>query len=228
MFAINHAATALVLKKKFPGVSMIWLLISVQLIELLWVALNFLGIERTITDAAVHSVANIHLVHMPYSHSIVMTVVIAAAAAAVLRYGLKQSALALAVGIGILSHIVLDLLTHTADIAVLPIAGSVKLGLGVYSLPLLGFVVETAYGIWCWWVYRGSRSLLAVIVLFNVMNLSFFTAAIAGPETLLAEHPLIITAAIFLQIVATLILVGVFAKRKSAADVKSPTPLPQS
>ena len=36
MFAINHAATALVIKKRFPTVPMIWLLLSVQLVELMW------------------------------------------------------------------------------------------------------------------------------------------------------------------------------------------------
>jgi hypothetical protein len=40
MFAINHAATALVIKKKYPQAPMGLLLISVQLTELLWVVFN--------------------------------------------------------------------------------------------------------------------------------------------------------------------------------------------
>ncbi len=53
MFAINHAAAALVIKRKYPSVPLIWLLISVQFMEFVWVAFNYLGIERTTTADAV-------------------------------------------------------------------------------------------------------------------------------------------------------------------------------
>jgi hypothetical protein len=77
---------------------------------------------------------------------------------------------------------------------------------------MLAFGLEFAFGLWCWWYYRGSRGLLAVIVLFNVANLSFFTTAISGPETLLAYRPMLIVSVIFIQIVTTLWLVNVFAR----------------
>jgi hypothetical protein len=50
MFAINHAATALIIKKIYPDVSISVILVSVQLIEILWVVLNFLGVEKTTTS----------------------------------------------------------------------------------------------------------------------------------------------------------------------------------
>jgi membrane-bound metal-dependent hydrolase YbcI (DUF457 family) len=224
MFAINHAATALVIKKKFPDASIIWLLISVQFIELLWVAFNFMGIEKTTTDSVVRSVFNIHLVHMPFSHSVLMTVVLALVAWLVISKGLNKPALGLAVSIGIVSHIILDLFTHSTDIALSPFTDSIKWGLGLYSIPILGFVVETAYGIWCWWIYKGNRKLLATIIIFNLMNVSFFSAAILGPEIFLANHPLIITTLIFLQIVITLTLVGIFANSKQHAKVQPGKP----
>ena len=40
MFAINHAATGLIIKKIYPDVPMAIILVSVQLIEILWVVLN--------------------------------------------------------------------------------------------------------------------------------------------------------------------------------------------
>ena len=70
MFAVDHAATALLVKRRYPSVPMTPLLVSVQAMELAWVALNYLGIERTTTEATVRSVADIHLVYMPYSHSV--------------------------------------------------------------------------------------------------------------------------------------------------------------
>jgi hypothetical protein len=77
VYAINHAATALLVKKKYPETPMVWLLISVQLMELLWVILNYLGVERTTTEATVKTVSDIHLAYMPYSHSILSGLVLA-------------------------------------------------------------------------------------------------------------------------------------------------------
>ena len=70
MFAIDHAATALLVKRRFPSVPMAPILISVQAMELAWVALNYLGVERTTTEATVRSVADIHLAYIPWSHSV--------------------------------------------------------------------------------------------------------------------------------------------------------------
>ena len=61
MFAVDHAATALLIKRRYPSVSMVPLLVSVQAMELAWVGLNYLGVERTTTEPAVRSVADIHL-----------------------------------------------------------------------------------------------------------------------------------------------------------------------
>ena len=50
MIAINHAATALLINKKCPGVPIIPVLLSVQLVEFLWVAFNLLGEETNTTE----------------------------------------------------------------------------------------------------------------------------------------------------------------------------------
>ena len=67
MFAINHAATSLIIKRIFPDVPMVVILMSVQLIEGFWVILNFLGIEKTTTENKVDSVSDVHLEFMPFS-----------------------------------------------------------------------------------------------------------------------------------------------------------------
>ena len=61
MFAINHAATALVIKKTYPQAPLPLLLIAVHLVELLWVALNYLGIQYSTTEATVSSLLDVHL-----------------------------------------------------------------------------------------------------------------------------------------------------------------------
>lgn len=215
MFAIDHAATALLVKRRYPSVPMAPILVSVQLMELAWVALNYFGIERTTTESTVRSVADIHLAYMPYSHSVGTALAVTLAAWLIIEKSFHRAALGRAVGWGIISHLILDLLTHGHDIALWPGAASPKLGVGLYEVaPLVAFIVELIYGIVCWRIYKGSRALLALIVIFNVANLSFLSPAIPGPEGYLAGHPLLVVTVVFVQIVITLTLVGHFAGKK--------------
>jgi len=212
MFAINHAATGLLIKKAFPDVPMPAILVSVQLIEILWVALNFLGLERTTTEDRVETVRDIHLKHMPFSHSVVSTVVLAIGAWLLMAVGFHALSIGAAMALGICSHLVLDLLSHARDIALAPFADRVKFGLGLYeSKPALAFAFETVYGIVCWGVYGGGAALFWIILLFNIANASFFFKAIPGPENFLAHRPMWITALVALQIVITAVLVGWFS-----------------
>jgi membrane-bound metal-dependent hydrolase YbcI (DUF457 family) len=218
MFAVDHAATALLLKRRYPSVPMVWLLLSVQAMELAWVLLNYLGIERTSTEPVVRSVADIHLAVMPFSHSIGTACGAAVLVWLVLEIGLRRPALGRAVGLGIFSHLVLDLLTHARDIVLWPGHVSPRLGLGLYdAAPFAAFLVELAYGVACWRIYRGGRGLLALVVVGNLANLSLFSAAIAGPEVFLAGRPLMVVTLVAVQIVVTLVLTAVLARRPGQA-----------
>jgi hypothetical protein len=217
MFAIGHAATALVIKRAYPSVPMPPILISVQAMEFTWVALNYLGIERTTTEPVVRSVADIHLEYISWSHSVATPVVAALAAWLVIEKGFGRAALGRAVGIGIISHLILDLLVHSHDIALWPGLESPKLGSGLYDAPFAAFIVELVYGIGCWAIYRGSRGLLALIVIGNLANLPFLSPAIPWPLGFLTGRPTLVVTLILAQIVITLVLVGLLARR---AEVK--------
>ena len=211
MFAINHAATALIIKKIFPDAPMAIILVSVQLIEILWVILNFLGVEKTRTENRVESVSDVHLEYMPFSHSIASTIVLAAGAWIFIVLGFNAVDLGTAVALGICSHLALDLISHARDITIAPFLGARKFGLGLYEKPAVAFVFETIYGIFCWWIYGGSQALFWTILIFNLANASFFVKTIPGPEKLLANRPMWITSVIALQIVVTAALVWLFS-----------------
>jgi len=212
MFAINHAATALVIKSIFKDVPIVWILISVQFMELLWVLLNYLGIERTTTEEDVKYVGNIHLSYMPFSHSIITMSGMSILAWIVIGKGFNEPEIGLAVGVGIFSHLVLDLITHSRDIAIAPFITGSKFGLGLYAnLPVPAFILEIGYGTACWWIYGGSMTLLAVILIFNITNLPMFVATIPGGKQKMINRPLLITTVIFVQILVTLTLVGLLS-----------------
>ena len=211
MFAINHAATGLIIKKTYPDVPMAAILVSVQLIEILWVVLNFSGVERTTTENSVKSVSDVHLEHMPFSHSIASTIVFAAGAWIIIALGFKAVDVGTAVALGICSHLVLDLISHARDIVIAPFLAGRRFGLGLYEEPAAAFVFETIYGIFCWWIYGGSVALFWIVLRFNLANASFFLKAIPGPERFLANRPMWITAVVGMQIIVTAVLVGLFS-----------------
>ncbi len=94
---------------------------------------------------------------MPFSHSVATAVGGALLAWLVIEKGLGRPLLGRAIGIGIVSHLVLDVVTHARDIALWPGSTLPPLGLGLYDrAPMWGFALEMAYGVVCWRVYLGS------------------------------------------------------------------------
>jgi membrane-bound metal-dependent hydrolase YbcI (DUF457 family) len=231
MFAVDHALTALLIKRRYRAAPLAPILLSVQAMELTWVALNYGGIERTDAEAQVRSVADIHLSYMPYSHS-VATACAAAALAWWTLTRLDRPILARAVGIGVLSHLVLDLATHARDIALTP-GMAIAFGSGLYErAPGAALAIELLFAVFCVWIYaRGrhevaARSLYAFAIVGNLLNASFLSAAIAGPEELLGGHPLLVVSVVFVQIVLTLWIVYRLAggdDRAPSGDGRTPT-----
>jgi len=213
--AINHAATALLIRRKWPGVPLLPILLCVQLVECLWVIFNLLGIEATYTAGEVHAINDIHLAHMPYSHSLASSLLLAGLVWWLIARVFRRPGWGLALALAVLSHIMLDLLTHVPDIALAPGIDSLKFGSGLYGIPIIALAFETLYGVWCWWVFRGSKALLAVILGFNLAALSFYVPQIPGPEMWLAGHPKVFAAIIGLHIVAGWAAIWVFARRQA-------------
>jgi hypothetical protein len=229
MFAINHAATALIFKRRFEDVSLVALLLSVQAMEFSWVALNYLGVEHTTTEPIVRYVGDIHLAYMPYSHS-VLTVLGAMFVVWSMGAVVGRSRLGAILGFAMLSHLLLDLVTHNGDIALGPFDGAPQYGTFLYGrLAPLAFLVELAYGLVCWWIFRGGKALLAVILGFNLANISEFFQSIPGPEDALAGRPLTLVTVILLQIVVTIWAVwwgaGTVPTRSARPGVTSATVL---
>jgi len=213
MNAINHAATALLVKRRWPSVPLVPALIAVQFIELLWVLLNLIGAEVTTTEPEVQSLRDIHLIHMPYSHSIASTLALGVVAWFVLTYVMNRPKWAWPIAIGICSHIVLDVLVHAPDIEIVPIVLPTKIGTGLYNIPVLALIIETLYGVVCWRVFRGSVALLVAIVVLNLASISFYVPQIAGPESLLAGRPKVFATVILIHIIVGWVAIWFFARR---------------
>ena len=213
MNAVSHAATALVLKKRFDHLPIWWLLLSVQAMEFLWLVFNWIGIEHVTTESQVRSIADIHLHHMPYSHSVLAAAMIAGICWLALSQLTTRRQAGLAVALGVISHLVLDILTHAPDMPLAWFGSETKLGTGLYgNAPLVALAVEVLYGLGCWLYFRGDWRLLTSIVVFNASSLSFYSPDVVGLERLIADHTWLMPVAVGAQIAATLALVARFSQ----------------
>lgn len=213
-YAIAHASTALLIKRRFPRVGLWPLLISVQFVELLWVLFSYLGIEHAqITPNAVH------LDFIPYSHSIGTGLLLAGLAVAFGRAG-RRTAVGTAVALGVISHVVLDIIQHEPNIALLPMAWGPRIGFNLQAIPVLDFVVELLFCIGCWKVFGGTRGLLVGIVVFNLLNLPlmFPPHGSFGQLTSTVTLPTII----LIDIVATWLVIWSLARKTIVVDTSPP------
>jgi hypothetical protein len=220
MQAINHAATALILKRRFPSAPLFGLILATEAVEYLWVGLNVLGIEKTVIAEPMRSVADVHLVHMPFSHSIVTSALIAILVGFVVlwRGGKAVSAISLALALAVFSHILLDLLVHAPDIAIAPFIDGGRYGSGLYAnVPLPALALETLWGIFCWWLYRGSWALLGLIVALGITAIPLYSMAVNVGESVLGGQNIAFALIILVQMLATSGFVWLFARERGTS-----------
>ncbi|MBR0775355.1 hypothetical protein JQ625_10985 [Bradyrhizobium diazoefficiens] len=109
---------------------------------------------------------------------------------------------------------------HGRDIALWPGQALPKFGAGFYDAPFVAFIVELVYGIGCWAIYGGDRSLLALIVIASLANLPLLSPAIPWPLDFLAGRPMLVVTFILAQIIVTLGLVVLLAQRPETAQLR--------
>jgi hypothetical protein len=190
----------LALKRKFPRVGLLPLLISVQFVELLWILFTYLGIEHArITPNA------IHLDFLPYSHSVTTGLILAAIVWGFSKAG-RRTNVGAAIALGILSHIVLDIIHHEPDIALLPMQWGPQFGLNLQGYPILDFFVELAFCLACWAFFRGTKGLLIGIVIFNLLNVPLMFPR-SQTFTPLMEHHNLLPTLILIQVIAAWVVV---------------------
>lgn len=132
---LGHFAMSLAAKKPAPQVSLGTLFIAAQLIDLLWPLFLLLGIEHASIDIGNTTVTPLNFYDYPFTHSLA-GVLLWSCAFGLIHYAARRDTRnALILGGVVLSHWILDLMTHRPDLP-LWFSGGPYVGLGLWnSLP---------------------------------------------------------------------------------------------
>ncbi len=181
MFA-GHAAVALATKSRLPGASLGTLIAASFGLDLIWPILLLTGVEQVRIDPGNTAFTPLDFVSYPWTHSLLLVLVWSVLSCGIVRYLTRRWADAIAVGALVLSHWVLDLLTHRPDLPLWP-GDSPMVGLGLWnSIPATLVVEGFLFGLGCYLYLRSTRAVDRIGSL-GVPSLLVFIAVIwaSGP-----------------------------------------------
>ena len=138
---IGHFAVALAAKKIAPKTSLGTMFISAQLIDLLWPIFLLLGIEHVRIAPGNTVVTPLDFFDYPFTHSLAGVIVWAIVLGLIYLAHSRYPRGAWIVGCGVISHWLLDVLSHRPDLPLIP-GGETFVGLGLWNSLAGTLVVE--------------------------------------------------------------------------------------
>jgi hypothetical protein len=183
---IGHFGLAFGAKKSAPAASLGALFAACQFADLLWPTLVLLGLEHVEVKPGATAFTPLDFVSYPYSHSLLALAAWGAAFGSI-YVAIRRARIAAAVTIALLvvSHWVLDYVTHRPDLPLTP-TGSARLGLGLWnSVPATLAVELTLFGVGLLLYLRATtaRDRIGTIGLWTlvVFMLVIYVASAFGP-----------------------------------------------
>ncbi len=139
---IGHYGVALAAKATAPDVPLVALMISTQIIDVIFCALVAAKVEKVEIDPTASATIPIRSIYMPFSHSLEAGIVISAATAfgaSAFLPGINTGALWL-IALVCFSHWIIDVIMHVRDIPVVTLGR--KIGLGLWNNRPLSIALE--------------------------------------------------------------------------------------
>ena len=153
---IGHFAVGFASKSVAPRTSLLWLLAAPQLADILWPVFLALGWEHVRIDATATRFSPLDLYDFPWSHSLAALVAWATVFAVVYWLVTRYGPGAVVLWFGVVSHWVLDWITHRADMPIYP--GGPRYGLRLWDSIAGTMMVELAMFAAGLWLYaRATR-----------------------------------------------------------------------
>jgi hypothetical protein len=197
---IGHFAAGFAAKRFAPGTGLGTLWIAAQLPDVLWPMFLLAGVEQVAIQPGNTAFTPLNFLYYPWTHSLLMSLVWGTALAVLWRVcnrGWDVSAVLLCL---VMSHWVLDWVTHRPDLPLLPTSYS-KYGLGLWNSVEATLAVEgtlLAFGIVVYARATQARDKIGSVGLWSVIVLliAVYLGAAFGPPppgvTTLAASALLI------------------------------------
>lgn len=180
---VGHAALAFAAKRQEPRVSLAELLVATYALDLIWPALVLLGAERVRVAPGDTAFNPLAFDWYPWSHSLLMAVVWGVAGGGLVYAARRRAGAALMVGALVVSHWVLDLITHRPDLPLWPGHASPLWGFGLWNSIPGTLLVEGAMFVAGVALYLGgsrAKDRIGTIALFALLGL-LVLAWVSGP-----------------------------------------------
>ncbi len=182
---IGHFAVALAAKRAAPCTSLGALTAAAQLLDLVWPVLVLAGVEQVRIEPGNTAFTPLNFVSYPYTHSLAAAVAWGLVAGVGYWLLSRYRMGAVIVGLAVVSHWALDLITHRPDLPLYPGSGTYA-GLGLWnSIPATIIVEGMIFAVGVWLYAAGTRSKdnygrvgLAAFVAFLIVS---YIANIATP-----------------------------------------------
>lgn len=139
---IGHYALGLAAKRLAPRTSLGTLFVAPTLADLIWPVLLLLGWEHAHVVPGPNPFLTLWLDDYPISHSLLTLIVWGALFGYLYQRRSGDMRAALVIGLLVVSHWVLDFVTHRPDAPLYP--GGPEVGLGLWNYPMATVVVESA------------------------------------------------------------------------------------
>lgn len=138
---VGHLAVAFIGKRAAPSVSLGWHMAAVTALDLIWPFLLLAGIETVTIQSGATAFTPFVFDSYPWSHSLMMAVIWAVVFYGLARWRGASKQASLVLGALVVSHWVLDFVSHAPDMPLWP-GNSPRFGLGLWNSIPATLVVE--------------------------------------------------------------------------------------
>lgn len=138
---VGHLAVAFLGKRASPAVSLGWFVAAATTLDLLWPLFVLAGWEQVSIVQGATAFTPLVFDHYPWSHSLVMAVVWGVVLAGLSRWRGVDRRAAVLIAALVVSHWVLDFITHAPDLPLWP-GTSPRMGLGLWNNIPAALIIE--------------------------------------------------------------------------------------
>jgi membrane-bound metal-dependent hydrolase YbcI (DUF457 family) len=182
---IGHFGLALAAKKASPSNNLGTSIMAAQFLDLIWPVLTLAGLEKFSIEPGITKLTPLNFEHYPYSHSLIASTLLGIIFGVIYFMIRKDRTNAIVYGVLVISHWVLDFITHRPDLPI-TFTSENKFGMGLWNYPAVSIIIESLIFIAGIYLYfnksvaenkKGKWLPLTIVILLAL----FFVMNIIGP-----------------------------------------------